>query len=263
MGLDLFRYDQELKEKTGKNLLQLTWELSALPRPLGELQGEIAAVVPVTAGKGLIPGFAGAVNSILRHLGLNTIITGNADVAGMGEAVFNGASVMFCADDRLFLALDLRSGRYVDNAKATAEMYMFTMEQMAGGFRGKKALIIGLGKVGLSCLNYALKKNATVSVYDLKPQQCVEARKKIKGIFVAELNLEEACRAAEIVIDASPGGKFIPAAWLRDDVFVAAPGIPLGLTDDAYDKFRKRLVHDPLPLGVAGMAAIIFGTRYS
>lgn len=262
MGIDLYQYDQKLQEKTGKNLVQLAWEFSGLSRPFAELQGEKVAVVPVTAGKGVISGFTEAVSSILRHLGLNAVVTVNTDIAGIGEALSRGATVTFCADDSLFLAIDFRSGRYVDNTKATAGMFMFAVEQMAAGLRGKKVLIIGLGKVGDSCLYYAYERNATISVYDIEPQQCEEVNKKYPGVAV-DHNLEKMCSEAEIVIDASPGEEFIPAAWLRDDVFIGAPGVPLGLTDAAYQKFRKRVVYDPLALGVAGMVALIFAVKYA
>ena len=261
-AIDLLHYDQELQEKSGKSLTQLAWELSGLPQPLEELPGEKVAVVPVTVGKGLISGFTDAVSSVLTHLGLETNITSCTDIAGLGEAVANGATVLFCADDQLFLALDLRRGRYIDNAKATAEMFMFTVEQMAGGMQEKKVLIIGMGKVGLSCLNFALKKKAIISIHDTIPERCTEAGSIFNSIHIVYKNLEKACREAEIIIDASPGEQFIPADWLRDEVYIGAPGVPLGLTDAAYKKFWQRIIHDPLPLGVAGMAASIFGTRY-
>lgn len=260
MNIDLFQYDQELRKKTGKNLEQLAWERSGLPRPLGDLQGERMAVIPVTAGHGLISGFSDTVSLVLRHLGLRSDVTCNHDIAGIGEAAANGATVLFCADDRLFLALDLRGGKYIDNARATAEMFMLAVEKMAGGLKGKKILIIGLGKVGVSCLNFALAKNESVHIHDIRPERSLEASQINNGVVVAG-TLEKACREAEIVIDASSGEGFIPATWLRDDVIIGAPGIPLGLTNDAYHQFKDRLIHDPLPLGVAGMAAIILGTR--
>ncbi len=261
-SIDLRQYDLELQRKVGKTLAQLTMEMSGLPLPLEDLQGESVAVVPVTAGKGLISGFSDAVSAVIKHLGLKTKVTSNTDIAGIGEAVSNGFSVLFCADDHLFMALDLHNGRHVDNAEATGEMYMFTADQMAGGMTGKKVLVIGLGKVGRSCVDFAVKKCAIVYINDIFTERCQDVNESYKNILVVCKDLEKACREADIIIDASPGAGFIRAEWLRDDVLVGAPGVPLGLADEAYNKFWSRVIHDPLPFGVAGMAAKIFGTRY-
>jgi pyrrolysine biosynthesis protein PylD len=258
---DLKKYDCELEEKTGKTLAQLVQEGAGLTQTLEMFTREKTAVIPITAGLGMITGFTAAVESILKHLGLNVKITENTDIAGISEALDWGASLLFCADDKIFFALDMRSGNYVDNALATAEMFMLAVNHLAGGLQGKDTLILGLGKVGNACLLSALEKRAKVYVYDKLPEKCTDAAGKYPGVSPVKESLMSACRKAQVIIDASPEGSFIRDEWLSDDVVIGAPGVPLGLEEKAYNRLFKRVIHDCLPLGVAGMVSKILFQR--
>ncbi|RJX24214.1 MAG: 3-methylornithyl-N6-L-lysine dehydrogenase PylD [Dethiobacter sp.] len=261
LSLDLRKYDCELEEKAGKTLAQLVQEGAGLTQPLEMFTKEKAAVIPITAGLGIITGFTAAVESILKHVGLNVKLTENTDMAGISEALDWGANLLFCADDNIFFVLDMLSGSYVDNALATADMFMFAINKLADGLQGKSTLIVGLGKVGNACLLSALQKGAKVYVYDKLPEHCVTAARKYPGVSPVKESLMNACRKAQVIIDASPEGSFIRDEWLSDDVVIGAPGVPLGLEEKAYKRLFKRVIHDCLPLGVAGMVAKVFSQR--
>ena len=46
----------------------------------------------------------------------------------------------------------------------------------------------------------------------------------------------------------------IDVSDMDEETLVAAPGIPLGVTDAALARYGAHIIHDPLELGVAAMA---------
>ncbi len=62
-------------------------------------------------------------------------------------------------------------------------------------------------------------------------------------------------RYANLIVDATPVPNIISEDMITKDTFIAAPGIPLGLTKNARKKISpNQLIHDSLELGVATMA---------
>ena len=52
--------------------------------------------------------------------------------------------------------------------------------------------------------------------------------------------------------------KSYPDEMILDQMIVAAPGVPLGITKKGCQILENRLLHDKLELGVAGMAISLF-----
>ena len=114
--------DEELSRSTGESLLGLAgrtvgYTAEALREALQQLS---AAVVPISSGHGLIPGFTEAVVGILEHLGLRTLSTTGIDIRGFGEAIAAGTDILFAADDVQFLAMRPVVNRVIENRWATA-----------------------------------------------------------------------------------------------------------------------------------------------
>jgi pyrrolysine biosynthesis protein PylD len=71
--------------------------------------------------------------------------------------------------------------------------------------------------------------------------------------ITVERNLEEALSRYTVFFDASPAANIIQARHIKPETFIAAPGIPLGLSEEAYFLVKERLIHDVLEIGVATM----------
>lgn len=254
-AVNLGSFDKEVQCKTGRTLGQLAAEVAGLPEPLPTRRQRLFAVMPVSAGQGIVNGFVEQVAAVLAYLGLTVKKIAEPDVAGLAQAALAGADIVFCADDSLFMALNLKNGTCIDNATATAEMYVHAIALMANGMSAKKTLLLGLGKVGEACLVASLNRGSDLWVYDLSAEKTRQKAREY-GVIPVEQMLAHVCREAEIIIDASPGGGFIPENWLSDGVVIAAPGLPLGLQAQHLSRFQDRMIHDCLVLGVAGMAAM-------
>ncbi|MEG2658786.1 MAG: hypothetical protein RSA04_05575, partial [Clostridiales bacterium] len=123
-------------------------------------------VVPVTAGLGLITTFCQQVAGILTHMGFDVFITEATDVSGIYEATQRGAGVIFTADDRYFLALNMSKNLVAENSDATARGFVAALEGAVGGLRDKEVLVLGGGRVGRSALAFLKCRGADGVVYD-------------------------------------------------------------------------------------------------
>ncbi|MGL5512832.1 MAG: 3-methylornithyl-N6-L-lysine dehydrogenase PylD, partial [Sporomusa sp.] len=161
----LTKYDVELISKTGCNLKAIA--ARAANRDLNTISAvrPKIAVIPITCGQGIIGGFAEAVAGILDYLGFDTFITKSADIAGIAEAVANGAEILFAADDNKFIAFNLRTGALADNSEATGQGYITALNEMCGGLMEKQVLVIGAGAVGRGAAGLIVKLGGLVSVY--------------------------------------------------------------------------------------------------
>jgi pyrrolysine biosynthesis protein PylD len=56
-----------------------------------------------------------------------------------------------------------------------------------------------------------------------------------------------------VIVDATTAAEIIHTVDISPHTFIAAPGMPLGLSRDALEKVSDRLLHDPLQIGVATM----------
>jgi pyrrolysine biosynthesis protein PylD len=250
-GLEL--YDEELRAKTGRTLRQIACRAEGIEeeRILGAIQNTTVGVISMTAGEGVISGFAQAVRSIIGHLGFKAVVPDRVDVAGLAVAVEAGADILFMADDLRFVALNLATRRIVDNSEATGRGYGAALEGLAQGLRGRRVFLIGAGQVGTGAARILREMGAQIGVFDRKTERAEGLARQVGG--VVEGDLERAIHEYTILVDACPAGEFIKASHIKPTTFVAAPGIPLGLTTEARSRVGHRLIHDPLQIGVATM----------
>lgn len=250
-------FDQELIEKTGSSLKELASEASGIGSASPKPTAQSVAVIPITTGEGTIKGFSEALCAIAAYLGFPAFITAASDVTGLVEAYQSGATIALMADDHLYAAINLKTRRIAGNDEATAIGYTATLQKMAGDLTGKEVLLIGAGPLGSAAAKALLKEGASLITYDLirekeaallKSYTKAEQQRITKG-----LSLEKALSRTNLIFDASPGDAFIPATLLKPNVYIAAPGLPLGLKPSAARLHADRLIHDPLQIGTAVM----------
>jgi pyrrolysine biosynthesis protein PylD len=263
IGHTLNDYDASLLKKTGYPLRGIALQAAGISEKAMEegLTAHRVAVVPIATGEGILEGFAEAVCQILSHLGAKAFITTGTDVQGFAEAMERGATVLFCADDDRFVALRFAPRKVVDNAEATARGFVTALDLMAGGLPGRKVLVIGgAGRVGWKATSLLKDKGAQISVFDID-QLRLETLARGNNIRV-ETKLEESLIRHRFFFDASPGTGLIRAEHIRPDTLISAPGVPLGVTEEAYLLVQERLIHDPLQIGVATMLAeVVAGSK--
>lgn len=254
------QYDDELVRKTGTNLRgiacfavgvgeeEIFHNIAAVP----------AAVVPITAGQGIITGFSTAVKAILEFIGFKVFVTKLADAAGTAEAFERGSRLIFMADDNRFVALNIKRCLVVDNAAATGKGFAAALELMSGGVAGERVLVLGCGPVGFSVVESIIRFGARVSVYDIVPGYSLALREKIEAQLKTRIKIEKDLKRVlsevRLIVDATNAAGIIPEEVISPRTYIAAPGMPLGLTPAAVEKIAGRLLHDPLQLGVAAMA---------
>jgi pyrrolysine biosynthesis protein PylD len=173
ISAQLNQYDKELLSKTGHTLRGIACHaLGIREEKLRSLCGSVSiGIVPISSGQGVIPGFSQTVAKIVRYIGFNAFVTGDADVAGIAEAVEKKARVIMMADDQRFVALNIARGLVVDNSEATGKGFTAGLELMAGGLKDQKVLVIGCGPVGQSSALAAIHRGAEVSVFDIDSQR--------------------------------------------------------------------------------------------
>lgn len=249
-------YDTALVQKTGLTLRRIAARAAGMSEEIlcQALGSERAAIIPITAGQGVIKGFTKAVDGIIQHLGCPCFITMNSDAAGLAEGVEKGASIVFLADDDRFIAINLSQKRVIDNTEATGRSYAHALDASAGGLKGKDVLLIGSGRVGKYALHALIALGARVGVFDIEGMkaQALAERFEIKR----EDNLSDALKLYTLFFDASPASDIIHPEHIKPDTIIAACGIPLGLSDEARILAEERLIHDPLQLGTATMLAM-------
>lgn len=256
IGKQLKDYDISLVKKTGLPLREIARRAVGIS---GEemnraLARRRATVIPIAAGQGIIEGFGEAVREILHHMGANVFQSTATDVGGVAEAIERGADILFCADDERFIAVNLRLRKVVDNREATARGYVEVLEHAVGSLKDREVLVIGgAGRLGWNAVLFLEKKGAHVSIYDLDQGRLVSLVRDRK--ILVETDLEKALRRHHIFFDASPATDLIRVEHIKPETMIAAPGIPLGLSHEAYLMIQGRLIHDPLQIGVATMLA--------
>lgn len=263
IGTWLSGYDLELIQKTGRSLKgiaghALNLEEKELETPLKNVR---VGVVPITSGQGIIGGFSESVCSIICHLGIQAFITSKTDVAGIAEATGQGADVILMADDERFVALNIRSGRMVDNVEATARGFVAGLDLMANGLKDKKLLVIGCGPVGRFSVRAGLERGADVAVFDINYSRCVSLKDEIeagyKEKYIKKITIVNQFHSAlqnyPLWLEATNASNIINENLITPHTYIAAPGMPLGLTPAAIKKVGDRFLHDPLQTGVAVM----------
>ncbi len=244
-------YDKELKRKTG-------YDLSVLGAVAGGIDGRILhraagrtriAVIPITTGLGVIGSFSEAVAAIAEQMGFVASVTAASDVAGIFEAVQAGTEILMFADDQRFIALNLKKNRMTENTKATARGYATALEGAAGGLSNRRVAVLGCGRVGTEAMLFLRKRGAIPVAYGRDAERVSALRAEGWDTFQ---EIEE-LRQFDLVFDANPRGGWLSKEMLHPETWIAAPGVPLSLDDEARTLFQPRLIHDYLPIGVAAM----------
>jgi len=250
---DLKGYDQRLKGITNLGLLELA--LMTTDMTLDQYRSRVTsltwvAVIPITMGRGVIPGFSEKVAELGCFLGLPCKVAESRDLAGWEEAVVGGSRVVVCADNNTFLAFNLTSRRVADNALATGEVYAAALAAAADGVAERAVGVLGLGPVGQAAANWLHSQGAHLVVHDRDPNKqagFLSGRGRIRGAK----SVGEVLGETNLVIDATNDSDIIKAGQLKRRLILAAPGIPLGIDDPS--SHMVDLIHDPLQLGVAAM----------
>ncbi len=251
--------DGDLKRRTGFDLLGIAARTvnAPLTRVKDLLRKSSAAVITMSSGQGVIPGFAEAICAVLRHLDMRPEIMGQMDVGGFAEAIESRADVLFASDDYRFLAVNMPMKRTVDNAWATAHGFV---QALAGavnlredGIAGKEVLVLGLGPVGTYAVDALIRLGAKVYVREVNQARLVDFIKAWPRATPVD-DLSEACRTINYILDATPAAGILAETMVRSTTIVASPGVPHGLTPKAEALLGDRLIHEPLALGVAVMA---------
>ena len=245
--------------KTGRTLRGITcYAVGLEEKEFVEKSARVlVAVVPIQWGQGVISGFSETTSDILRHIGFQSFVTGEFNVGGMGEALEKQADIIFIADDNRFMALNVVCHRVVDNAAATGKGFVAGLELMTGGLRGQKALVIGCGPVGFNAALTLANYGAMVSIFDINRTRTIDAasalRTKLETDIGLPSDLVRALSKHHILVEASSSTGIINEKDLSTMTYIAAPGMPLGLSRAAQKKISGRLLHDPLQIGVATM----------
>jgi len=260
----LSAYDDELLHKTGHNLRQIACQAAQLleEETRQAITGIRIGLVPIQWGLGKIEGFCEANAAILNHLGFGTFISRRSDLVGLAEAYQSKADAIFLSDDNDFVVLNAESRQYVHNSDATGKGFAAGLDLMANGVADKTVLVMGCGTVGQSAISTLLGYGAMVTIYDIDSSKCRMYKKSIAGAASDRTTVATDIRAAlsrhTLVVDATNAAEIISAEDISPRTFIAAPGIPLGLSRDVRDKIADRLLHDPLQIGVTtmGMEAV-------
>ena len=246
---ELKEYEKDLKKKTGLSLV----ELAAFANGITARQIQDAArckkiaVVPVSAGQGIIGMFSETVSAILAHMGFSAFVTTATDVAGIYEAHQGGGNCVFLADDARFIACDFERNRFSENDRATAAGYVAALAAACGGIRGKSVLLLGYGQVGREMFSALVREGAKPMVYDKDPAVLLGIG---EALIVKE---EKEIGDFKLILDATNEGAWITRDMLNREVWISTPGIPLSLDEKAYARHKDRVIHDYLQIGTAVM----------
>jgi pyrrolysine biosynthesis protein PylD len=251
---DIAVYDLDLRARTGLNLAQVGCRAVGFDEQCLETAAArlVAAAVTITTGRGTLHRFAETVRAIVSHLGFRAFVPDAVDVDGVASAVDRGADIVFMADDDRFIALALHAGVAVDNAAATGKGFAAALDAMAGGLAGRQVLLLGAGRVGAAGAAALRQMGACATIVDPDQQRARAVARRAAGTVAHDLRA--AVESHRILFDASPARGVVHARDIRPDTYVAAPGMPCGLTPAAESRIGPRLLHDPLQIGVATMA---------
>ena len=208
-------------------------------------------IIPITSGEGVIPGFPEALKAILCYLGADAYIL-REDVKGFADVLKMDADVVFCADDDLFAAFNLKTRKVVDNMDATAGGYVKALELASSGLSGVSVLVIGVGELGARVVRLLKDKGCKVLIHDIDG---VRLRKVASSLDVRPVDgVKEGLEQTGLVVDATPSAEVIDTDHLSRISVLSAPGVPLGLTARAREMSTDaKVIHDPLQIGVAVM----------
>ena len=258
-------HSRELEKATGRPLLGIACHAWGIDVELVKhrLADKQITVVPVTAGLGIITRFSDTVAAILTFLGCRAGVAHQTDAAGLAQALESGSDAVMMADDRRFVAIDLHTRQVTDNAAATGRGFAAALDLMAGGIRGREVLVLGCGPVGAAGAGFLASKGARVVLLDTDRQAAVQVKHAVADQYrtadiTIEQDLETALARCPFILEATPCPDTITGNLVSQDMRIAAPGVPPGVSSDAAAVLGPHLVHDTLEIGVAVMAVSLF-----
>lgn len=221
-------------------------------------------VVPVTAGLGIIGNFSDTVSAILHFIGIRSTVAKFPDTSGIALAFEQKTDSIFMSDDDRFVGLNLLNLTVADNSEATGRVFAAALDLMAGGIRGKNVLVLGCGPVGTAAAYHLIFSGAHLGIYDLSLPAAQALARKVGNVEIqVETDLRASLERYQYLIDATPAATAIPDNALRDDAFLAAPGVPLGISPEMHKRMAERLIHDKLELGVTAMAVSLLSPTHT
>jgi len=258
IGSRLADYDIALLAKTGSTLKGIACIGAGLEEHQANcrMRGCQVCVIPMTCGQGLIEGFAETLCAIATHTGFDGFVAERPDVAGLAEAYRRNAGILLLADEDHFVAINTKSFQVADNAEATGKGFVAGLSLMAGGLSDRSVLVIGCGPVGRSAAIASARRGATVTVFDRMVDRCrtLIGHPSFTGVALRVADdLATAMIEHDCIIDATPATDIIHTTKLAPGAFIAAPGVPCGVSADSVEALSDRLLHDPLQIGVATM----------
>lgn len=241
--------EDRCRQATGKSLVEIACSALDIPAlSLSECKEVRVACVPITAGKGLITDFSQTLATILAELvGAETFVPEAADVAGIHEAIFKKADMIFMADDEVFLCRNLNTGAWSDNGFATGRVFASLLLSATASLPHTDVLVLGAGKVGRAAYRFLERKGARPFWYD--SDKGTHTR-----LDAATCATEWAEKSWDAILDASTSPCFIDAGHIKQGGVVAAPGVPFGFTEAAVEK-AGLVFWDELETGVVTMFA--------
>ncbi|MCL2883108.1 MAG: 3-methylornithyl-N6-L-lysine dehydrogenase PylD [Coriobacteriia bacterium] len=239
--------EEAYRAVTGKSLLEIAHFASGTEYlPLAVRQKTSVAVVPITAGEGLIGDFSETVALILREFAdVQAYVTDTTDVAGLNEAIVRDADLVFMADDNVCLFRNLRTGATSDNGFATGRGFAALLYLSAQQALDSEVLILGAGKVGSGAYHFFRDRHVPIRWYDLKESTPFDMESAL-------LARDWQGQAWKYIIDATTCPTFIDAPQVCAGGTISAPGIPFGITEAAVQK-AGLVIHDELETGVMSM----------
>jgi pyrrolysine biosynthesis protein PylD len=258
--------DRLIRAVLGVDLLVLGARAADRPEPwvAERLRGRRLAALSVSAGQGVLPGFAETLAALGRGLGLEAEAMPGADDEALRQASAWGADWVILADDDRFEVRDMAGGVLADNNPATSRAFVAALELLAGGgLAGREVLVLGLGVIGRGGAARLLELGAWPLMFDVDQAKGQAALAEVGGGEVVadedELTRVLAGRTG-LIFEAVPRREIWPGGTGppgEAPLKVAAPGLPLSWPLD----WRRpggpaRLWHDALPSGVAAMLAL-------
>lgn len=223
------------------------------------LAGRKLAVVPVSVGGGVIPGFVESVASIGWRLGMNAAVMNYSDGDGFKQATDLGADFIISADDNRYVARERVHGRLADNNPATSSIFVSALELLCGGnLADKEVVVLGMGVIGRGAAVRLVELGAYPLIYDPDRRKATAAMGEITdGEMINDSReLQKSLKRTNIIFDATPILEALPPDLWPANPIVSAPGVPLSWPLEwMYPGARGRLWHDVLQSGTAAMLA--------
>ena len=256
----LIDFDERLKRQTGRDMLGIACHGANISTKniRNKIDNLTIAVVTITAGLGKITGFAQTIKDILTHLGFTAFIPPQTDAEGLALAIEDKADIIFMADDNRYFAINLKNALLVDNIQATGNIFAAALDLMAKGIKDKSVLVIGAGPVGMASAQTLAEFGACVGVHDKDRVKCQKNCDSMNKSLTKKIEIvhdfESVSNKFNFFIEATNAKDVINSVMVNPETFIAAPGVPLGVTQNAMKKAGNKILYDPLQLGTAAMA---------